>query len=77
MGGPDETLSDWVTAKGRSLFVHEVVREAVCVWSKSRGAQRRVEGHFHEIAIAHGVKIGSLPLVTSGVGVIDLDENRF
>jgi hypothetical protein len=78
-GGTDEDLLTWVKANGRKVSDQEVAQ-----WSqgllascpKDEAARLRLEGRLRDIATKRGVRVETLPLVTTWADVIELDEDR-
>jgi hypothetical protein len=78
-GGADEGLLAWVKANGRKPSDQEVAQ-----WSqgllasgpKDETARQRFQGRLEDIAAKRGVRISSLPPVTTWTDVIELDEGR-
>ena len=78
-GGTDEELLVWVKANSRKPSDQEIAQ-----WSqglltsgpKDDAARQRFQGRLQDVATKRGLPVSSLPVVTTWVDVIELDEGR-
>ena len=79
VGGTDEELLSWVKANSKQITDAEI-----CLFSEKllksepidEAARHRFRGRLNEIAKKRGVKISSLPSVSTWADAIELDEER-
>jgi hypothetical protein len=78
-GGTDEELLAWVKANGKPVSDAEVrlfSRNLLRSEPKDDAARQRFQGRLQEVAAKRGVRVDSLPPVSTWADVIELDEGR-
>ena len=78
-GATDEELLAWVKANGHKLSDQDIAQWSQALLAsgpKDEAARQRFGGRLQEIATKRGVRVSSLPLVTTWADVIELDEAR-
>ena len=78
-GGSDESLLVWVTTHGRKHSDREIAEWSKGILTggpKDDAAKQRYQGRLQDIATKRGVSVASLPLATTWVDAIELDEGR-
>ena len=78
-GESDEHLLNWVKTNGRKHSDQEIAEWSKGILTggpKDDAAKQRYQGRLQDIATKRGVSVASLPLATTWVDAIELDEGR-